>query len=765
MKKIFIVLLLFFNVSHIYSQTGEIRGVVFDKTTGEALIGVSVIIQETKQGAATNLNGFFTINKIKPGTYTLRATYLGYDTTRTKITIEAKSVKSKTIYLQESAIDVAEVIVSAAAQEKKTKNSVATTKLTQKNLRQLVTVGGEPDLVQSLQILPGVTTTGDQGGQLFIRGGSPIMNKIILDGMTIYNPFHSIGMFSVFDSDIIRNADVYSAGFGAQYGGRISAVVDVTTREGSKNRFAGKVSVNPFTAKVLLEGPLKKFKEGGGSVSYIFSYKSSYLDKTAGSIYSYVEDDRLPYSFDDLYGKISINARNGSKFEVFGFDFRDRVNFANSTAYNWKSKGFGTRFVAIPDAAHTVADGFISFSNYEIEQTEADNLPRKSGINGFNVGLNFTYLMGLNDIKYGIELNGFSTNFETINAVGRKLQQEDNNTEIAFYIRHRNVFKRWVIEPGFRLQYYASLAEQSPEPRLSVKYNAGTRLRFTGAAGLYSQNLMASVSDRDVVNLFYGFLSSPESLPSSFDGQPRETRLQKARHIVLGVEYDINSKLEVLVEGYIKRFDQITNVNRDKLFEDIESNFNQPEFLRKDFVIERGQASGIDIRFQYDDRKNLYLWLVYSLTYVDRYDGIRTYFANFDRRHNIILVGAYSFGKKKNWEINARWNFGSGFPFTLTQGFYEQLPFQGSIGQDYTNSNGDLGILYGDINTGRLPYFHRLDISIKNKVKLNKNSELNIIASVINTYNRANIFYFDRVNFTRINQLPILPSLGFNLTF
>lgn len=764
MKKFLILLFLSVNTLLLFSQTGEVRGVVFDKTTGEALIGVSVIVQETQQGAATDLNGFFTINKIEPGNYTLRATYLGYDTIRIKVKVEKKKVVSKTIYLSEAVIDVGEVVVSAEAQEKKTKTNVATTKLTQKNLQQMVTVGGEPDLVQSLQVLPGVTTTGDQGGQLFIRGGSPVMNKILLDGMTIYNPFHSIGLFSVFDSDIIRNADVYSAGFGSQYGGRISAVVDVTTREGSKNRVAGKVSVNPFTSKFLLEGPLKKFKEGGSSISYILSYKTSYLNKTSNSFYSYIEKDRLPYSFDDLYGKISVNARNGSKFEVFGFNFKDRVNFVNSTSYDWKSSGFGTRFVAIPDATHTIVDGFVSFSNYSMQQLEVDNLPRESGISGFNVGLNFTYLMGQSDIKYGIELNGFSTDFETFNTAGRKLEQNDNNTEIAFYIRHRSVLKRWVIEPGFRLQYYASLAEQSPEPRLSLKYNAGSRLRFTAAGGLYSQNLMAAVSDRDVVNLFYGFLASPESLPSTFNGEERTTRLQKSRHLVLGVEYDINSHLEVLVEGYVKKFNQITNVNRDKLFQDIPDNYDKPEYLRKDFIIEQGQASGVDVRFKYD-YKNIYLWMVYSLTYVDRNDGIRTYFPNFDRRHNVNVVGAYSFGKKKNWEVNARWNFGSGFPFTLTQGFYELLPFQGGVGQDYTSANGDLGILYGDINTGRLPYFHRLDISVKNKIVINKNSELNIIASCINVYDRANIFYFDRVNYTRINQLPILPSLGFNLTF
>lgn len=118
-------------------------------------------------------------------------------------------------------------------------------------------IGGEPDLVQFLQVLPGVVFSGDQGGQLYIRGGSPIMNKVLLDGMTLYNPFHSIGLFSVFDSDILKSTDVYSAGFGAEYGGRISAIVDVKTRDGDKNEVKGKININTFTSKFMLEGPLK----------------------------------------------------------------------------------------------------------------------------------------------------------------------------------------------------------------------------------------------------------------------------------------------------------------------------------------------------------------------------------------------------------------------------------------------------------------------------------------------------------------------------
>ena len=135
---------------------------------------------------------------------------------------------------------------------------------------------GEPDLAQYLQVLPGVVFTGDQGGQLYIRGGLPIQNKVLLDGMVIYNPFHSIGLFSVFDNDIMRSADVFSAGFGAEYGGRTSSIMDITTRDGNKKHLSGKVSASTFGAKLTLEGPLQKLKEDGkGSSSFLLSGKTA----------------------------------------------------------------------------------------------------------------------------------------------------------------------------------------------------------------------------------------------------------------------------------------------------------------------------------------------------------------------------------------------------------------------------------------------------------------------------------------------------------
>jgi hypothetical protein len=287
-------------------------------------------------------------------------------------------------------------------------------------------------------------------------------------------------------------------------------------------------------------------------------------------------------------------------------------------------------------------------------------------------------------------------------------------------------------------------------------------LKFAG--GVYSQNLISAQSDRDIVNLFYGFLSGPDNLPRTFDGAEVTSKLQKARHAIAGAEIDLGRHLEFNVETYIKDFNQLTNINRDKIYEDIQEFADKPDFLKKDYIIERGQAYGFDFRLKYD-RKRFYAWATYSWTYVDRFDGIRTYNPSFDRRHNINLVSTYTFGKDLNWELSGRWNFGSGFPFTQTQGFHPNINVDNGINTDFLSQNGGLGIVYAEFNQGRLPTYHRLDVSVRHTYAISDRSELDFNFSISNMYNRQNIFYFDRVRFSRVNQLPILPSLGVTLSF
>lgn len=761
-----IIVLLLAALIQANAQTGEVRGFVYDKESGEPIIFTPVYLQETKQSISTDVNGFYTLNKIKPGTYTLRCYALGYDSIKIKINIEADKIITQNLFLPRVSKQLEEVEISGQRAKKREDVKVSTITITQKDLKQLPSFGGEPDLAQYLQILPGAVFSGDQGGQLYLRGGPPVQNKVMLDGMIIYNPFHSIGLFSVFDADIIRTADVMAGGFNVQHGGRIGSIIDVSTREGNKTRTSGKISVSPIASKILLEGPLKKFNDGSSS-SYIISYKTSYLNRTSPALYSYADPENrnntLPFSFNDIYGKYSLVSGSGSKLNLFGFNFNDRVNFPQ-TQYNWDSYGFGSNFFLVPEGS-TLINGAVSYSQYDMEQIEADGRPRKSGIGGFNIALNFTNIMGKDDIKYGVEVNGFRTTFEYISPFGAMLSQEENTTELCGFIKYKKVAGRFVIEPGLRIQNYASVGDISFEPRIGVKWNTTDWMRVKASAGYFSQNFMSAVSDQDVVNLFYGFLSSPETeLPTTFRGQPVNQRIQTAWHAIGGFEFDVSQHGSINIEGFYKRFTQLTNINRDKKFDNTPQNQDRLPVDRLSYVIEDGEAYGMDFLYKYEF-KRVYIWAVYSLTYVNRYDGTRNYFPNFDRRHNLNLMATYAWGKDKSWNMNTRWNFGSGFPFTQTQGFYEQVSFRDGVSTNPLNQNGQLGIFFTDINTGRLPTFHRLDFSVSKKITLSARKSIGLNFTVTNVYNRANIFYFDRVNYRRVDQLPIMPTLGINYNF
>jgi hypothetical protein len=696
-------------------------------------------------------------------------TYLGYDTLTQEVEVKEGEIVTRKLYMQKSSVKLKDLVISAEKKEAQTEVRTSVTKISPKEIKQVPAVGGDADLAQYLQVLPGVVFTGDQGGQLYIRGGAPIQNKVLLDGAVIYNPFHSIGLFSVFDADIIRNADIYTGGFNAEYGGRISSIMDITTRDGNKKRLAGKVGASPFGAKLMLEGPLKKSKDDdGSSSSFLLSAKNSYLTQTSKLFYTYVDTAGLPFNFNDLYGKVSFNSPNGSKLNLFGFNFNDKVKYRGVSDLLWNSYGGGGNFIVIPGGSPILIKGNFSYSDYKISLEEANNQPRTSKINGFNMGLNFTYFINKNELNYGLEVLGFKTDFSFSNN-NINVSQTENTTEIAGYFKYKIIAGRLVIDPGFRMHYYASLNNFSPEPRLGLKYNVNDIFRIKFAGGMYSQNLISANSDRDVVNLFYGFLSGPSNLQSTFrdeDGNVRDVahKLQKANHFIGGVEIDLGSRITLNVESYLKQFTQLTNINRNKLFDDTGENSSRPDSLKKDYIIETGRARGLDFLLKYDYKK-VYVWLVYSLTFVDRWDGSRTYAPHFDRRHNVNLVFSYQFGKGLNWELDVRWNFGSGFPFTRTQGFFENLDFGQGINTTYPTDNGQLGIIYGPLNDSRLPTYHRLDFNLKRKFAIGENGLLEVNMGATNLYNRDNIFYINRVSGEKILQLPLLPSVGATFNF
>lgn len=767
-----IIIFLFTSLNALAQSNGEVRGFVYDKSTSEPVIFTTVYLDGTNFGISTDINGYFSITKVPAGSYTLKVTSVEYADFSKEITIVGGKIITERVELEESNVQLDEVTISGkkiAAQEQ-IQIGISTVK--PREIKIMPSVGGEPDLAQYIQTLPGVVFTGDQGGQLFIRGGSPVQNLILLDGLLVYNPFHSIGLFSIFDTDILKNVDIYTGGFNAEYGGRTSAVIDVTTKDGNKNRTTGKVSANPFTSKLTLEGPISKNENGGGT-SFVLSGRTSYLDRSSKIFYDYVEgQDGLPYSFNDIYGKVSTTSAQGSKVSLYGFNFQDRAGLDSTSTFGWDQFGVGGNFIFLPSGSSQLISGTLGYSSYDIGIEEATQSPRSSQVTSFNFGLDFTYFISKSEIKWGIQYVGNSTTFNTVTPNNVIIEDNQNNTEMAGYFKYRFVRSRFVIEPSVRLQYYASLGNLRVEPRIGGKFNITDDIRIKGAWGQFSQNLIATRSDRDVVNLFAGYISSPGSL---FDENRNsvELKLQTATHYIAGVEFDLfRDKVEVNIEPYIKDFTQNININRLKVFA------GDP-----DFVIENGQSRGIDFQVKYDN-KDLYAQVTYSLGYNERRgpvgDGIvrqgvndnaseplqyKVYNPSFDRRHNINMMASYTLGDKDQWEISGRWNFGSGFPFTQTVGFYENITFDGGSNADPVNENGELGIIYDDFNQGRLPYYHRLDLSAKRKFEFSKNSILEVSANVINVYDRENLFYFDRVNFERVNQLPILPSLGLSWSF
>ncbi|MCK9451857.1 MAG: TonB-dependent receptor [Bacteroidales bacterium] len=753
------------------AQEAAVRGFVYEASTGEPVIFCNVYLQGTTYGASTDINGYFSITKVPAGQYMLLVTFLGYDTLRQEIVLKPNDVLNRKFNLVESSVSLETVNVTAEKIEARTETKTSVVNITPKILKKIPSIGGQADLAQYLQVIPGVVFTGDQGGQLYIRGGSPIQNKVLLDGMIVYNPFHSIGLFSVFDTDMIRNAEVFTGGFSADYGGRVSSIMDITTRDGNKNQLSGKVGASTFGAKLLLEGPLSRAKvENGSSSSFIFSVKNSYLEQTSKSLYSYVDEDGLPFNFLDLYGKISINAANGSKINFFGFSFDDKVNnYKSLSDFGWNSVGGGSNFLIIPGKSPVLIEGNLAYSSYKATLSEASAPERFSSINGFNMGFHFTYFIGKDLVKYGIELLGFKTEFDFTNGVGRNINQTENTTELAGYVRYKGNFGKLLFEPSFRVQWYASLGNISPEPRLSVKYLVNDWFRIKLATGMYSQNLIAANSDRDVVNLFYGFLSGPDNLPNRFDGKEVTHKLQKANHYILGTEIDLTNRINLNIEGYLKDFNQLTNLNRNKLFNENTAPANTPDIYKKDFIIEKGNAYGGDIALKYEDKK-WYIWSVYSLGFVTKeYEKnpgeLISYRPHYDRRHNVNLLISYTAGDRRQWEFGARWNYGSGFPFTQVQGYYEHLNFGQGVNTDYTNANGNLGILYGDLNEGELPSYHRLDFDIKRRFFFSERTQLEVNVSVTNMYNRENVFYVDQITSDVIRQLPLMPSFGMTLSF
>jgi hypothetical protein len=720
----------------VFAQSASVRGTITDSANANPLPGAHVRILTDEGlvgGMATDKFGIFVITSLAPGRYYFEVSYVGYTTHRDTLVLSETESLRMNVTLGQSDASFDEVVVEVDRGRIVGNSEPAMTTVRPSDLARIPMPDISTDLAGYMLTMPGVVTAGDRGGQLFVRGGTPTQNLVLLDGMQLYQPFHVIGFFSAFPGDIISHADVYAGGFGARYGGRLSSVIDVSARNGNKQSFAGSASIAPFLATARLEGPITK-----GKISFLGSVRHSVVEH----IGSEFANQPLPYSFGDQFFKVHAYLNNTSSASgtfVRTFDEGDLEGTGNQDLrIAWSNTAYGGRYIYLPEEYPVLTELSFSISKLESEFGPTSAPRREANVNGYDAQIKFAYLLGQNDIQFGIFVRSMELDY-TLEGAGELLE---TNTEGGLYVEARlEATPTLEVRPGVRLHSFPSRSQSSIEPRLRISWRplgVSSSHQLTAAWGIYRQEIVGLNDERDVGGVFTAWSSSPQN-----------EEIPAAMHSIVGWQSQLLPWVNVGVEGYYKDLSNLTVFT------------GTTGFQRAD-----GAASGADVRIELT-KPFFYGYVGYGLAFVEYqitssetgHEGF-TYNPPHDRRHHLSLIGRLVRGP---YSIGVRWEYGSGFPFTRVEGFYNELDLLFSDNRHLTQS-GEVQVLYDEPFQGILPAYHRLDITMERSFAT-KRVKGAVQAGVINLYNRQNVFYYDLFAARRVDQLPFMPTIGLRIEF
>ncbi len=744
--------------SSVWAQTSVLRGFVTNAASGEPLQGVNVLLLDASGaglGAATDGDGFYAISRIAAGTYTLTATFVGYEPHVDTLQFVGGDGIFRNIALQPTATELDGVLVESDGGTAVSLGEGVQT-IRPQDIARIPTPGVAGDLASYLTTLPGIVTTGDQGGQFFIRGGEPSQNLVLLDGMLVYQPFHVLGFYSVFPTEVLRQVDIYPGGFGARYGGRLSSVIDVQMRNGNKQQYAGFATVSPFIVSAQAEGPIRsrRFPVVNERISFLASARHAVVEDVAAPMLN----ETIPYGFGDLLGKLHVVPSRNHRVSVTGLYTYDRgtVGQAELEApgelmpvprdeVRWQNTALGGRYLFLPGSLPILVDATVSVSRLESEFGARDDPSQTSAVGRMNTEVNITQF-GWVDVDWGL----FARTVETTSDLGGLFQNVERRTEFVteagiYAVPTFPIGRRWRIVPGLRIHSFPSKDEVFIEPRLRVHWQRG-RQQASWAAGVYHQEIIGVNDRRDAASVFTAWRAIP------FGGVPR------AVHTMLGYQLQVSDQISVGVEGYYK---------------DIENHF-VPEWTAFPRLTTRlqqasGEVFGLDARFEWTHPR-FYGFVSYGLTsveYTAKQESLKLWFGSstfdyrppHDRRHQVNVVSTTTL---RGIDLSLRWQFGSGFPYNRALGFDGFILMDGSV--DVFEARGDRRVIYDRPFAGILPTYHRLDLSASRTFEL-PHASVTTQATLINAYDRANIFYLDVFTLRRVDQLPLLPSLGVKVAF
>ncbi len=740
------------------AQQYTIEGLITNAQTGEPLELSNVVLLyengDIYKGTTADINGLYQIGSISKGRYIMKVSYVGYTTYVDSVAFLSGALnKRKSVRLNPSDESQDEGIVTYSGRTADL--SAGQKKISRIELARVPTPAGGGDIASYLQTLPGVVSTGDRGGQLFVRGGTPSENMVLVDGMLIYQPFHIIGFFSAFPQELVANADFYAGGFSSRYIGRTSSVLDVKLRQGNKYEYSGSGSISPFLGEVFVEGPLVK-----GRSSIVLSTRRSLIEGAS----KFYPSGEQPLRFDSQFLKMSYNNNAGGNCSTLlmrTYD-RGRLDYEEGDAFKWNNLLVGGRCSGLSDGPISLFDINVGFS-YVSNVAGADDKSTGSIFNGvdkttgsrresnaslFNLDINLTQFAKKIRFDYGVFLKVNALDYD-INEMFFN-QEADENTiySLGGYVESTIPFGEKIdVYPGVAIDV-SNNYDASIEPRLRVSWQPRNinNEEINAALGIYRQPLIGITDDRDAGSAFTAWMPVPG-----------EASQMEAIHALLGWRQPFGDKLNLSVEGYYKWLK-----NKPVAVWGTVAQFSTEIASADGFIY------GTDVSLEYNGRV-LYTSLGYGYSWTEYEtsqdlfitwfgESSQSYHPAHDRRHKVNVQTSLNFGK---YMFNLGWQLGSGLPYTRPLGFDDLIRFEDKL----PNIKGDPGvprIIMDRPYGGRMPVYHRLDASMERDFEFT-GGLLNVQLGAINTYNQANIFYFDVYTQRRINQLPFYPYASLKL--
>lgn len=784
MKTNYLILLLLLITSGAMAQPNyTLSGYVKDSRNGEELIGVTVLITEKNTGAITNAYGFYSIT-LPSGDYTVSFSYLGYATSDHSIQLTQNLTLNTE--LKESVIQMDELVITdKPIDENVTGLKMSSNELNIQQIKKMPALFGEPDIIKTIQMLPGVISAGEGTSSFFVRGGSADQNLILIDEAPIYDPSHLFGLFSVFNSDVIKDAELYKGGIPSRFGGRLASILDVRTKDGNNKKLSGAGGIGTLAGRFMLEGPIRKDKS-----SFIISGRRSYADlflKAAGK-------DNLVH-FYDVNAKVNWKHSNKNRFYTAIYLGRDVFNFGDDFGFDWGNATATFRWNHLfNERLFSNTSVIASNFDYGLKATDnAEGFDWTSDLKEFTIKQDLSYFPNLNhelSFGYHVTYRAFSPGLiepTSPSSIFKKTElQKMYALDHAFYLGdEQRVSNRLSLKYGMRLSIFQNVGKEDVytysnsednvniervdtlqfgtleniktyvrlEPRFAARYLLGSTSSIK-----FSYNRMAQNTH----------LIASGTVPLPFNTwSPSSTYLkpQLSDQIAIGYFKNLkNNTYEISIESYYKDMNNVTDFadNADIFFnQDLATEFRQ------------GKSWSYGVELLAQKKEGLLTGFVsYTWSKTERkITGVNkgeTFIANYDRRHNFNAVATYDYNAK--WSFGANFTYSTGRPLTVPGGRYE---FGDGYNVDYITGK----------NQYRLPAIHRMDLSatLTPKPKENRKWQGNWVFSIYNAYSRKNPFTV----FTRTKKdddgevvgngaekearlvylFPILPSVTYNIKF